>query len=1033
LRLGDGVDMLKGHERLIAILMVVVFVGLFAIALSARPGSEESQPVGETTTETTSVTASLFAPSPPISGAIFTTTPNGSIVNENVRYPAKRNVYLDGGPPRNAPASAAGLKEGYYVFQITNPNGRVALSEDPAKCRIIRVSSEGVIVELVLPNTLPDLDLTNNYTPISKKGPKGGPKAQLLSVTPCHIPDDPEGAAGEHEQHDTNHDLDHWSDKGAIVVQMMPFLDTPNNGGVYKAWVTPLQSYLDHDGNLSEIPSERGTVKEKGKDVGFKEDPGFGPPRSDVKTDNFKVKDEGKEEPAVLTVRKFHDLDADGVWDSNEPDNEPEIGINDYCVDGDGALVNCTVGGGWPIDITDPLAITTPYFTPVVEITAEPTGTYTIEEELELFDDWAQSVVFIDGSPQEETTTLVTVEVLGSKDEEHEIIFGNYLKAKINGTKFIDLNGNGVKNGGEGCPPAPDVNNPGCENITIYLDGIDNLGDIVDTFTKTDENGDYSFEDLVPGTYDVTIEDPAGFYCSHPVVHPLPCESLDIVLISGETFTQDFGDLSYAEIYGTKWHDINANGERDAGELGLSGVIIKLNGTDGLERDVNDQTTTNSTGGFNFTGLWPGHYHVKEEVPSGMSSSTVTEVWVDLTSDNVTDLGDVFGNYIPVDINGTKFIDLNGDGIKDPGEGCPAPPDPNNAACENITIQLEGYTGGDVYVKETTKTDANGFYSFTGIVPGTYNISVLESGAFICSLPDESCDYDEITLKSGDALTYDFGDFLPVEIYAHKFFDFDGLGTQDEFEADLAGVLICLNNGTGHPVTEDLNGVPIESCQLTDEDGLVGWTNLPPGDYIVYEDLENSVLIGLTNTTPMTVAITINSGETTTVEFGNNGPCNGLTPGYWGNWRNKYNESQFLTLLEGTIAHDNITLADYYLDPTVIGPDNNPIKGCSDTEGALHCLQRFVLANQLTLNLAQNTDPDIFQPNGGLFQACLLSDTSIDMDPPYDSWEGSLGEALNEAFEILSNPDDYNTEEGRQFILFIKTVLDEFAKQFTGS
>ena len=34
----------------------------------------------------------------PPSGAIFTTTPDGGIVNENVRYDLKREVYLDGGP-----------------------------------------------------------------------------------------------------------------------------------------------------------------------------------------------------------------------------------------------------------------------------------------------------------------------------------------------------------------------------------------------------------------------------------------------------------------------------------------------------------------------------------------------------------------------------------------------------------------------------------------------------------------------------------------------------------------------------------------------------------------------------------------------------------------------------------------------------------------------------------------------------------------------------------------------------------------------
>ena len=37
-----------------------------------------------------------------LSGAIFTTTVDGAIVNENVHYEAKVDVYLDGGPGPNA-------------------------------------------------------------------------------------------------------------------------------------------------------------------------------------------------------------------------------------------------------------------------------------------------------------------------------------------------------------------------------------------------------------------------------------------------------------------------------------------------------------------------------------------------------------------------------------------------------------------------------------------------------------------------------------------------------------------------------------------------------------------------------------------------------------------------------------------------------------------------------------------------------------------------------------------------------------------
>ena len=70
----------------------------------------------------------------PLTGAIFTTLPDGSKVNYN-QYPSKPLVYLDGGPGDKAPQHAAGLPDGTYVFQVTNPNGVDLLSVDPAKCR----------------------------------------------------------------------------------------------------------------------------------------------------------------------------------------------------------------------------------------------------------------------------------------------------------------------------------------------------------------------------------------------------------------------------------------------------------------------------------------------------------------------------------------------------------------------------------------------------------------------------------------------------------------------------------------------------------------------------------------------------------------------------------------------------------------------------------------------------------------------------------------------------------------------------------
>src|SRR5438552_4841378 len=134
--------------------------------------------------------ASAYAQLP---GAIFTTVMDGTRVNANI-YDAKcgaQGVWLDGGPGPNAPQSAAGLPDGDYYFQVTDPSGKTLLSTDVVANRQFHVGA-GIISGL------------------SGLG-----------------------------NHNTSVDVDH----GAATVELCPYLDTPNPGGVYKVWVTPTSTF----------------------------------------------------------------------------------------------------------------------------------------------------------------------------------------------------------------------------------------------------------------------------------------------------------------------------------------------------------------------------------------------------------------------------------------------------------------------------------------------------------------------------------------------------------------------------------------------------------------------------------------------------------------------------------------------------------------------------------------------------------------------------------------------------------------------
>jgi len=176
----------------------------------------------------------------PVSGAIFTTNANDTEVNVN-QYASKTDVYLNGGPGLGAPVGAAGLPPGVYVFQVTDPSGKNLLSTDPAKCRQFTVGTAGFMIDVA-----------------------------------------PSVAAG------CGHVTGSDSVTKGITVQLMPFNDTTNNGGVYKAWATPVGDYVCSL-NVVDCGSINGGVH------GFI--------HSDSKTDNFKVKNE----PVREIDTTFHD------------------------------------------------------------------------------------------------------------------------------------------------------------------------------------------------------------------------------------------------------------------------------------------------------------------------------------------------------------------------------------------------------------------------------------------------------------------------------------------------------------------------------------------------------------------------------------------------------------------------------------------------------------------------------------------------------------------------------------------------------
>ncbi len=119
-----------------------------------------------------------------VSGAVYTTTKDGTAVNQNT-YGSTEDVYISGGPQNT---NASGLTDGTYYFQVTDPSGKTLLSSDNAVCRQLNVVNGRV------------------------DGATGPCPHQNGTFNPAN---------------------------GALPVQLAPFSKTPNNGNEYKVWIVP--------------------------------------------------------------------------------------------------------------------------------------------------------------------------------------------------------------------------------------------------------------------------------------------------------------------------------------------------------------------------------------------------------------------------------------------------------------------------------------------------------------------------------------------------------------------------------------------------------------------------------------------------------------------------------------------------------------------------------------------------------------------------------------------------------------------------
>ncbi len=512
--------------------------------------------------------------------------------------------------------------------------------------------------------------------------------------------------------------------------------------------------------------------------------------------------------PNAIGGIKFEDLDADGVRDPGEP------GIAGFTI-----TLTSTAAGGPAARTVVTDANGNFLFTDVAA------GSYTLSETLR--QGFSLTLPAANSIP-------VTLASGGSSIGN---VFGNFrgvLTGTITGTKFNDLNGNGIRDAGE----------PGLAGVTITRTGSINDPAGAALSVVTDASGNFSF--TVPfGNFTLNETVPAGFAQTAPAA---PGTIASTINFAQRTSAGNlFGNRPLtATITGLKFNDLNGNGVRDAGEAGLSGVTIRVTDSVGAVRTA----TTDGTGAFSFTGLPAGPYVVSEVVPTGFvqTAPAAPGTFPQTLTPGQTVSNLLFGNRAAVGmVTGTKFNDVNGNGVRDPGE----------AGLSGVTIRLTDPAS----TVRTATTDASGNFSFSDVAAGSYVVSEIVPNGFVQTAPAAPGTIPITIAAGGNSSGLLFGNRASTgptdigSITGRKILDFNGNGILDGTDRGFEGIVFELRDASGavRRATSNANG------DFT-------FSNLPAGTYVLTEILPENFFQTFPGSpeTPGNYTITLTTGQTVT-------------------------------------------------------------------------------------------------------------------------------------------------------------------------
>jgi|GEM_PF-3247337 len=422
---------------------------------------------------------------------------------------------------------------------------------------------------------------------------------------------------------------------------------------------------------------------------------------------------------------------------------------------------------------------------------------------------------------------------------------------KIAGTLWADLNDDGIWGTGDG------------RNVgwTAYVDANNNSTlDGNERTAVTDINGNYSIDNLLPGTYIVRELLQAGWRRRVPV----SSDNWTLTVAGGQTASAPFGNAplagTLAKVTGTLWADVNNSGAWDAGDQRNVGWRVYVDANNNSTYDTGEASgLTDLNGNYTINNLIPGTHIVREVIAVGWRRISPGQNRYILNLTNGQTGSATFGNsLIPPNVGtlqGTVWSDLNDNAILDGPDG----------RLTGWKIFLDTNNNGSFDGGERNAfSDENGGYVFEYLPIGNYIVRQEIQSGWRRVVPVTS-DHWNVTVGLNQVVTTSFGNTeIPAgaQITGNLFVDENANNSWDNGDGRCVGwqVYVDANNNSTYDVGE--------FTAVTDYNGFFMVAGLPAGTH----KLRQVLLPGWRQSIPRNIdhhLLTVAAGGTAFVTFGN--------------------------------------------------------------------------------------------------------------------------------------------------------------------